>query len=174
MTLSGMPGGSAANAIREVLDRFDVAGRLRYIGQFIWRGGIVKLQAADTPSGGVDNVWYALRAEWPSAVLRRELGPADEGLVDWRRPVVEGRWVRGSHGYELRIGIDLRVPSAIYIRSQGFVSHVPFVGRPAERVEHALTAELSRYVQLFLDHFQTVPHAEASDARRLHELELDR
>ncbi len=174
MTLSGMPGGSAANAIRTVLDRFDVAGRLRYIGQFIWRGGAVELQAADTLSGGVDNVWYALKAEWTSAVLERELGPAVEGLVDWRRPVVEGRWVRGSNGYELRIGIDLQIPTAIYIRSQGFASHVPFVGRPVERVEHALAAELSTYVQAFLDHFQTVPQAEASDARRLRELGLDR
>jgi hypothetical protein len=174
MTLSGMPERSAASAMRAVLDRFDVGGRLRYIREFVWRGGNVELQAARDPSGGVDSVWYALRAVWPAAVLERDSAPGSEGLVDWRSPVIEGRWVRGSSGYELRIGIDLRVPSAIYIRSQGFASHVPFVGRPAERVEHALTTELTRYVQAFLDHFQTVPQAETADARRLHQLELDR
>jgi hypothetical protein len=174
MTLSGMPDGSAAGAMRAILDRFDVGARLRYIREFVWRGGNVELQAARHPEGGVDNVWYALRADWPAAVLERDPGPASEGLVDSRSPVIEGRWVRGSSGYELRIGIDLHVPTAIYIRSQGFVSHVPFMGRPEERVEHALTTELSSYVQAFLAHFQTVPQAEAVDAHRLHQLELDR
>lgn len=137
----------------------------------------MELQAAHAPNGDVDNVWYALRAEWPAAVLERDDGPATEGLVDWRSPVVEGRWLRGSSGHELRIGIDLQVPTVMYIRShgrsQGFASHVPFVGRPAERVEHALNAELSRYVNAFLDHFQPVPQAAAADAQRLRDLELD-
>jgi hypothetical protein len=183
MSLSGMADGSAASAARAALDRFDVGGRLRYIGEFIWRGGVVELQVSRTADGRVLNVWYALRAEWPAAVLERDDGPTAEGLVDLRSPVVEGRWVRGSGGYELRIGIDLQVPTALYIRSvhvegrgegrgQGFVSHVPFLGRPPERVEHALNTELTAYVHAFLDHFQTVPRAEAADARRLRDLEL--
>jgi hypothetical protein len=49
----------------------------------------------------------------------------------------------------------------------GFVSHVPFLSRPAEQVEHALNAELRTYVNAFLDHFQPVPQAAAADARRL-------
>jgi hypothetical protein len=154
-----------------VLDRFDVGGRLRHIRDFIWRGGTLELEAAGGADSGVQDVWYALKAEWPAAVLERDEGPLDEGLVDSRSPVVEGRWVRGSSGYDLRIGIDLRMPAAIYIRSHrrvhGFVSHVPFLGRPAERVERALNAELTTYVNAFLDHFQPVPQAAAADARRL-------
>ena len=172
MTLSGMGDGSSANAVRAILDRFDVGGRLRYIRDFIWRGGRVELQAAGDGEGDVLNAWYALRAEWPVAVLERDDGAASEGLVDWRRPVVEGRWMRGSSGYELRVGVDLRVPTAIYVRSHGFVSHVPFLGRPAERVEHALNAELTAYVHAFLDRSLAVPQAEAADKRRLRDLGL--
>jgi hypothetical protein len=174
MSLSGMTGGSSANTMRAVLDRFDVGGRLSYIREFIWRGGVVELQATRGVAGGMPNVWYALRAEWPAAILERDDGPTDEGLADWRSPVLEGRWVRGVSGYELRVGIDVQVPTAIYIRSEGFISHVPFLGRPADRVEHALNTELTTYAHGFLDHFRTVPQAEAADARRLRDLELDR
>ncbi|HEY2594825.1 MAG TPA: hypothetical protein VGK33_13075 [Chloroflexota bacterium] len=171
MDLSGMADGSSASAARAALDRFDVGGRLSYIRDLIWRGGALELEAAGSADGEVQDLWYALKAEWPAAVLERDEGPLGEGLVDWRSPVVEGRWVRGSSGYELRIGIDLRVPTAMYIRSHGrvhgFVSHVPFLSRPAEQVEHALNAELRTYVNAFLDHFQPVPQAAAADARRL-------
>jgi hypothetical protein len=171
MDLSGMADGSSASAVCAVLDRFDVGGRLRYIRDFIWRGGTLELEVAGGAESRAPDVWYALKAEWPAAVLERDEGPVGEGLVDTRSPVVEGRWVRSSSGYDLRIGIDLRVPAAIYIRSHGrvhgFASHVPFLGRSAERVERALNAELTTHVNVFLDHFQPVPQAAAAEARRL-------
>ncbi|MBV9578147.1 MAG: hypothetical protein JO057_06110 [Chloroflexi bacterium] len=150
-----------------MLDRYDVGGRLRYIREFVWRGGGLGLQATRGADGQLRDVWYALRAEWPAAVLDREEDAGESGLVNWRTPVVEGRWVRGWNGYELRVGIDLGAPSAIYIRSRGFGSQVPFVGRPPDQVEHVLSGELTTYVHAFLDHCRTVPQATAEDARRL-------
>lgn len=88
------------------------------------------------------------------------------------RPVLEGRWVRGSRGYELRVGIDLSTPSAVYIRSQRLLSLVPFLCRPAAQVEEALNAELAGYVDTFLGQFQPVPQAAALDAQRLRQLGL--
>jgi hypothetical protein len=148
--------------LRTVLDGFDVGGRLRYIGEFVWRGGGIELEV--TPRC----VCYVLRAEWPAAVLEQTL--AAEGLVSRLSPIVEGRWVRGKNGYELWVGIDLRVPTAMFIRTHGFGSQVPFLARPPEQVEHALTAELTTYVQAFLDHHQPVPQAAAADAERLRKL----
>ena len=165
---------SSPGAVRTVLDRYDVQGRLQYIREFIWRGGALDLRVGHGTDGQTLNVWYDLRAEWPAAVLDRSDAPATSpGLTSWRTPVVEGRWVRASTGYELRVGIDLCVGSAIYIRSYRFASHVPFVGRPAEQVELALNAELTTYVNAFLDHFQPVPRAEALAAAELHRLRLD-
>jgi hypothetical protein len=161
---------SSADAVRTVLDRYDIGGRLQYIREFVWRGGALDLRVSRGSDGQMLNVWYALRAEWPAAVLERENEPASQGLVSWRSPVVEGRWVRGTNRYELRVGIDLCVASAIYIRSQGFDSHVPFLGRHPEQVEHALNAELSTYMNAFLDHFQPVPQAADLEAQRLSRL----
>jgi hypothetical protein len=162
---------SSPNAVRVVLDRYDIAGRLQYIREFIWRGGSLELRAGTGADGQTLNVWYDLRAEWPAAVLERaDAPPASQGLTSWRSPVVEGRWVRGSAGYDLRVGIDLCMGSAIYIRSPGFASHVPFAGRPVEQVEHALSAELTTYVNAFLDHFQPVPRATTLAAEELHRL----
>jgi hypothetical protein len=104
-------------------------------------------------------------------VLERDEA-ASQGIVTSSRPVVEGRWVRGNSGYALCVGIDLCAAHALYIRSRGFVSHVPFVNRPPEQVEHALNAELTNYVTAFLDHFAPVPQAAADDARRLRRLVL--
>jgi hypothetical protein len=154
---------SSVAALRAVLDRFDVGGRLRYISQFVWRGGGIELEVTR-------GAWYALRAEWPAAVL--EQTPATDGLVRRRSPVVEGRWVRGTNGYALRVGIDLHVPTAMSIRAPGFGSEVPFVGRQPEQVEHALTAELTTYVHAFLDHHQPVPQAAAMDAERMQRLHV--
>jgi hypothetical protein len=165
---------SSPNSVRAVLDRYDVRGRLQYLREFIWRGGTLELRVGQGADGQTLNVWYDLRAEWPAAVLV----PADAtgtspGLTSWRTPVVEGRWLRGTAGYELRVGIDLCMGSAIYIRSHGFVSHVPFVGRPVDQVEHALNAELTSYANRFLDHFQPVTRAQALAAEELHRLQLE-
>lgn len=161
---------SSVNALRAVLDRYDVGGRLRYIAEFVWRGGGIELEVARTNDLAVLSVCYALRAEWPAAVL--EQTPAVEGLVRRRSPVVEGRWVRGHNGYALRVGVDARIPTAISIRTQGFGSQVPFVRRPPEQVEHALTAELTTYVHTFLDHHQPVPQAAAADAAQMRKLAI--
>ena len=165
---------SSPSSVRAVLDRYDVRGRLQYIREFIWRGGALELRVGSAADGQMLDVWYDLRAEWPAAVLQRSDEPVvPHGLVSWQSPVVEGRWVRASSGYELRVGIDLRMGSAMYIRSRGFVSHVPFVSLPVEQVEHALNTELTTYVNAFLDHFQPVPRATALAAQELRRLQLD-
>jgi hypothetical protein len=162
---------TSVEAVRAVLDGYDVGGRLQHIREFIWRGGALNLQADHGPDTRVLNVRYELRAEWAAAVLERPTRTT-RGLAAWDSPVVEGRWVRGRKRYELRVGIDLAVPSAIYIRSLGFVAHVPFHGRLPDLVESALNAELTAYVDAFLNHFQSVPQAVALDAQRLHRLQL--
>lgn len=160
-------GMSSAESVRAVLDGYDVGGRLKYIRDFIWRGGAIDLEATRGADEHLLRVSYALHAEWPAPVLEPEDDSGADGLVRSETPVVEGRWVRGCHRYELRIGIDLRAPAAMYVRSPGFASNVPFLGRQPQLVEAALNAELTRYVNGFLDHFQPVPQATAADARRL-------
>lgn len=160
----------AVGTIRAILDDFDVGGRLRHIREFIWRGGTLQLRADRRHAEQVFDVSYALTAEWPAAVLERPPSPTGSGLESWQRPVLEGRWVPGRSGYELRVGIDLAVPSVIYIRSQRVLSHVPFVGRPRVHVEDALNVELAAYVNAFLSRCQPVPQAAALDAQRLREL----
>jgi hypothetical protein len=86
--------------------------------------------------------------------------------------VVEGRWVTGRKGYELRVGIDLSIPSAIYIRSAFFHSHVPFLRRPSVEVEERLNVELTAYGNAFLDRYQPVPQASALAAEELRQLGL--
>jgi hypothetical protein len=160
------------STVRAILDDFDVGGRLKHIREFIWRGGTLQLRADRSPAGQVLDVSYALTAEWAAPVLQRPPSPVTNGLVSWQRPVLEGRWVRGSHGYELRVGIDLSAPSAIYVRSQRPLSHVPFVGRPPAQVEDALNVELTAYVNAFLSQFLPVPQAAALDIQRLRDLGL--
>jgi hypothetical protein len=161
----------SVESIRAVLDHFDVGGRLRYIREFVWRGGALELRA-DAGRARLD-VAYALTAEWPAAVLERtHPSPPGRGLVSRERAVLDGRWVRGSNSYELRIGIDLGVPTVLYIRSKRVLAHVPFVGRPAVQVEHALNQELTVYVNTFLAKMAPVPEAAAQDARRLRGLGL--
>jgi hypothetical protein len=160
----------SVESLRAILDEFDIGGRLQHIRQFVWRGGTLQLCADCREAGQVLDVGYALTAEWPAAVLESELSTSANGLVAWQQPVLEGRWVQGSNGYTLRVGIDLSVASAIYIRSQRLLSHVPFMGRAASQVQEALNLELSAYVSAFLSRCQPVPQAAALDARRLHSL----
>jgi len=194
--------------IRALLDTVDVGGRLRYIREFIWRGGT--LQFVTDPHGSGAG-WYALTAEWAAAVLesavqkgagpesaarkgaglasaaregagpesaaREGAGPEsaawpERGLVSANTPVLEGRWIRGRSGYQLQVGIELSVPSAIQIRSSQLLSHVPFMGRSPVQVEQALQVELSAYAEAFLSHCQPVPQAAAQAARRLQLLGL--
>ena len=86
--------------------------------------------------------------------------------------MIDGRWVRGSHGYELRVGIDTGLASCIYIRSRRLVSHVLFVGVPLLRWKRTLQAELRAYVSMFVSHCEPVPQAIAQDADRLRRLGL--
>jgi hypothetical protein len=166
-----LPDRPSVNALRAILDQFDIGGRLLHIRDFIWRGGALELNAGTRNTLAVE---YALAASWPCAVLERAAEPVGTRLVAARQPVIEGRWVRGSNGYELCVGLDVAVPTAIYIRSQHrLLSHVPFVGRPVWQVEAALNSELTAYTDAFLRHQRPVPEATALDARRLHELALD-
>lgn len=166
-----LPDRPSANALRAILDQFDIGGRLLHIRDFIWRGGTLELR---TGAGKTLAVEYALRASWPCAVLEPAAEPIASRLVSVRQPVIEGRWVRGSNGYELCVGVDVAVPTAIYIRSrQRLLSHVPFVARTTWQVETALNGELTACAEAFLRHQRPVPEATALDARRLHELELD-
>jgi hypothetical protein len=67
----------------------------------------------------------------------------------------------------LRVGIDLAVPSAIYVRGDRLHSFVPFRGRPSDQVEVALQNDLTAYVHAFLSTRRPVPEARAADARQL-------
>jgi len=80
---------------------------------------------------------------------------------------MEGRWIRGSAGYVLSIGLDLRVPSAIFIRSGRPLSNVPFLHRPTALMESAPAADLAAYVEWFLDTCEPVPGAVEAAAQRL-------
>jgi hypothetical protein len=162
----------SVETLRAILDGFDIGGRLQYIREFVWRGGTLQLCAERRDAGRTLDVAYALVAEWAAAVLEPDSAPRTAGLVAWRQPVLEGRWVRGSNGYVLRVGIDLSVPSAIYIRSWRLLSHVPFTGRAAAQVEETLNLELSAYVSTFLSRDRPVPEAAALDAQRLRSLGL--
>jgi hypothetical protein len=158
-------------ALRAVLDRYDVGGRLQHVREFVWRGGQLQFVAGQSRAGAVPDVWYQLSAEWPTAVLERRTD-AGTALIGMDQPIVEGRWVRGSRRYELRVGIDMAVPTAIYVRSSVFTSHVPVVGRLDSDVELRLQRELDAYVEHFLGRHRTVPDATEVDAAELRRLGL--
>jgi hypothetical protein len=156
------------SALRSALDRLDVPGRLLHIRDFVWRGGELRFQA--DPRHGA---YYLLSAEWPAAALDRTRPLADAAIESLAHPLVDGRWIRRTTGYELRVGIDLAVPSALGIRSAQFSSHVPVVGRLLGEVEDGLQRELAAYVDRFLSHCASVPEAAAADRDRLRQLGLD-
>jgi hypothetical protein len=160
-----LPDRYSVDTIRAILDEFDVGGRLRYIREFIWRGGTLQLHAQPF------DVAYALQADWPAPVLE-PLASRDTGLVAWRRPVLEGRWIRGSSGYELHVGIDGSMPSSIYIRSHRLLAQVPFAQRSPAQVEEAIRIELTLYVSEFLNTSKPVPQAREEATQRLRSLGL--
>ena len=160
-----LPDRHSPEAVRAVLDQFDVGGRLRYIRQFIWRGGTLQLRVS-----GPD-VSYVLSADWAAPVLEPMSADAS-GLVAWRRSVLEGRWVRGTQGYQLRVGIDGGLPSSVYIRADRLLAHVPFAGRPPSQVEEAIRTELSLYASEFLTTSKPVPQATEEATQRLRSLGL--
>jgi hypothetical protein len=155
-------------ALRGILDDFAVGGRLRHIRDFVWRGGALPLEVKEDPAL---DVAYTLTARWAAAVLERS--PAHEnGLLGWDNPAIEGRWVRGASGYELRVGIGEHAPSAVYVRASGLLSYVPFLGRPHADVESALQRELELYAQWFTSHCEPVPRAARAQEQRLRQLGL--
>jgi len=155
---------------RQVLDRFAIGPRLQHLRQFVWRGGALRLDVNnDDDHERPPNVCYALVAEWDTAVLERDAAP---GLVRASGAVVDGCWRRVRTGYVLRAGIDLGVPSAIYIRSERHASFVPFIGRPPAQVEQAVDADLAAYASTFLSTCAPVPQAAAAGAARLRQLGL--
>ena len=62
-----------------ILDDFDVGGRLRYLRDFVWRGGNLRLDVRDTPEL---DVAYALTASWAAAVLERTTERVTGRLAD--------------------------------------------------------------------------------------------
>jgi hypothetical protein len=165
------PAVGAIDAAREVLDRFGVANRLRHIGEYVWRGGTMLLHVEDEDSRP-PCVSYELSAHWPAPIFEPLASPAP-GLVPGANPVLEGRWMRGRAGYVLRIGLDLRVPSAIFIRSDRPFSNVPFLHRSDALVESALAADLAAYAGWFLDTCLPVPQAIQAATQRLRQYGLD-
>lgn len=160
------------NQARDVLDSFDVPGRLLHVRNFVWRGGELHLRTAPSVSAvsaGKD-VYYELRAEWDAPVLAEVA--ARPGLAAARSAVVEGQWMRGQTGYVLRLGIDSAVPSAIYIRAGRILASIPFAQRPPAQVESALAADLAAYVDRFLNRCLPVPQARANAAAKLAALRL--
>jgi hypothetical protein len=155
----------AIDAARDVVDRLGVAKRLRHIGEYVWRGGTLLLHIEDD---GLRPpcVSYELSAHWPAPIFEPLASPSP-ALIPGASPVLEGRWIRGSAGYVLRIGLDLRVPSALFIRSDRPLSNVPFLHRPTAVVESALAADLAAYADWFLDTCQPVPQATQAAAHQL-------
>jgi len=117
-------------------------------------------------------VSYELSAQWPAPIFEPLASPVP-ALAPAANPVVEGRWIRASAGYVLRIGLDLRVPSALFIRSARPLSTVPFLNRPDSLVENALAADLVAYAEWFLNTSVPVPQAVQAAAQRLHQYCLD-
>jgi hypothetical protein len=153
--------------VRDVLDRFGVPDRLLHVRRYVWRGGTLSFQHA------VADVYYELEAHWDAPVLEALESPVHQGIVQASKPVAEGRWIRGTARYLLQIGIDLSVPSAIYIKaSSRLQSFVPFLARPREQVEHAIDADLNAYVNTFLNTCRSVPEATQADAERCLALKL--
>jgi hypothetical protein len=149
---------------RLVLDGFDVPSRLEHVRRYVWRDGTLRFVVDD------GQACYQLEAHWPAAVLEPIASAAGLELSD--APVVEGKWVRGTAGYVLRVGIDLAVPSAIYVRGDRLHSYVPFRGRPSDQVEQALQNDLTTYVHAFLSARRPVPEARAADARQLRRIAI--
>jgi hypothetical protein len=167
--------GTVIHAARGVLDRFGIANRLQHVRRYIWRAGSLRFQVR--ANGTQPDVCYELTAEWDAPVLEpaRSTGPAaaNSAIERHARPIVDGRWIRGTAGYVLRVGIDLAVPSAMYIKANRLQSFVPFVGRPGAQVEHAINLDLSAYVTGFLSTALPVPEAARADAEHLRRLGLD-
>ncbi len=161
----------AIDAARDLLDRFGVANRLRHISEYVWRGGTLRLDVEDEDSRP-PSVSYELCAHWPAPIFDPLASPA-KGLVTGASPVVEGRWMRGRAGYVLRIGLDLRAPSTIFIRSGRPLSNVPCLHRPDALVESALAADLAAYAAWFLDRCAPVPQAIQAAAQQLRQYGLD-
>jgi hypothetical protein len=159
---------ASIDAARQVLDRFAIGPRLQHLRQFVWRGGSLAFRV-DDDGQRQPNVYYALVAEWDTAVLEDIELP---GLARSGGTLVEGRWVRTRTGYELRAGIDLGVPSAIYIQSERHSSFVPYLGRPPDQVEQAVDNDLAGYAGAFLSLCLPVPQAAAAGAARLRQLGL--
>ena len=159
---------ASIEAARQVLDRFAIGPRLQHVRQFVWRGGSLRF-CVEEDGRRLPNVYYALVAEWDTAILEDVALP---GLARTRGALVEGRWTRTRTGYELRAGIDLGVPSAIYIQSERHSSFVPFLGRPSGQVEQAVEADLAGYASTFLNTYLPVPQAAAAGAARLRQLGL--
>jgi hypothetical protein len=129
---------------QNVLDRFAIAERLQHIRRFVWRGGTLRFATHGACA------FYELEVQRQRSVL--EPTPAARpGLERTTTPVVEGRWVQRSTSHVLRVGIDLAVPSAIFIRADRFHAFVPYAHRTRAEVERALQAELSAYVSGVLD-----------------------
>jgi hypothetical protein len=166
-----LPRDGVLGAARAVLDRYGTPGRLRYVGEYIWRGGTLRLDA-DAADNRPPSVWYELRAQWAAPIFEPLPSPG-QALTRADRPVLEGRWIRGSAGYVLRIGLDLGVPSAICIRSERPLSNVPFLNRPRTLVEHALGADVAAYVEWFLDTCAPVPQAAQAAAQLLRQNGLE-
>ena len=155
----------------EVLSRFAIANRLLHVRNYVWRGGSLRFQMEPRPAREPD-VYYELEAHWDAPVLEPLAAPG-RGIERAARPVPEGRWTRGTARYQLRVGIDLGVPSAIYIKAtKRLESFVPFHARPYDQVEHALDADLAAYVNAFLSHSRPVPEAAQADAEHLRQLGL--
>jgi hypothetical protein len=160
---------TAIQAARDILDRFGVAQRLQHVRRYIWRGGTLGFRV-DARSSRPPDVYYELTAEWEAPLLERQAVPANGHIELATKPVAEGRWVRAKAGYALRVGIDLAVPIAIYVRGARRESFVPFVDRPHDLVEHAIDADMTAYINAFLSRSRPVPEASAADAARLRKL----
>lgn len=161
-----------AAVLRATLDRFRVGNRLQHIREFVWRGGELRFRAANEASTRALDACYVLVAQWPAPDFEHTRTRAASSLVSVGGTLMDGTWVRGTRRYELRVGIHMAAPSAMYVRSDAFWSHVPVVARRDADVEDRLQAELEAYVDQFLNRCASVPDAAARDHARLRQLGL--
>jgi hypothetical protein len=163
-----LPRNAWAEDPRQILDRLGVPERLVHVRDYIWRGGQLSLRADDEAEPS--NLCYELRADWPTPIFQ----PVDgsPGLHRVTDAMLDGRWVTGRTGYLLRVGIDARTPSTIYVRSTHPLASIPFGQRPLDQVTRALAADLSAYAESFLNHSLPVPQARAEAEASLARLGL--
>ena len=102
-----LPDRPSANALRAILDQFDIGGRLLHIRDFIWRGGGLELRtgAGDTLACRGRRLWC-----WETATGKELASPAGP-----ERPVA----CFGLSAWGQLLAVEIRTDGVTYNLEQG-------------------------------------------------------